>query len=144
MHLVFLQFKGFVSPITHCSRPGAVAHFIALPAAFSAMPLGTLFGGLFFVFLAFAALTSAVSLLEVPVSYGMERFYWSTIKAVCIVIIILFVLGIPSLLSLGNVSGLTFGGKSFFDWVDFITSHIMLPIGAISLLIMMNNRDGSP
>lgn len=109
--------------------------FIALPAAFSAMPLGTLFGGLFFVLLAFAALTSAVSLLEVPVSYAMERFRWGRAKAVCIIIAILFVLGIPSVLSLGHVSALTFGGKSFFDWVDFITSNLMLPIGGFAITV---------
>ncbi len=48
--------------------------FMALPAAFSAMPLGAFFGGLFFVLLAIAALTSAVSLLEVPVSFAMDRW----------------------------------------------------------------------
>ncbi len=109
--------------------------FIALPAAFSAMPLGILFGGLFFVLLAFAALTSAVSLLEVPVSYLMERFAMGRAKAVIITGLIIFILGIPSALSFGAVPSLIIGGKSFFDWVDFITSNIMLPLGGLASIV---------
>lgn len=113
--------------------------FIALPAAFSAMPLGTIFGGLFFVLLAFAALTSAVSLLEVPISYVMERFKWGRTKSVIIICVIIFVLGIPSALSFG-MPQLTFGGKSFFDWVDFATSNIMLPLGGLASIIFAGYR----
>ncbi len=113
--------------------------FIALPAAFSAMPLGTIFGGLFFVLLAFAALTSAVSLLEVPISYVMERFKWNRTNSVIIICIIIFALGIPSALSFG-MPQLTFGGKSFFDWVDFVTSNIMLPLGGLASIIFAGYR----
>lgn len=109
--------------------------FIALPAAFSAMPWGGFFGGLFFILLAIAALTSAVSLLEVPVSYTMERFSWSRKRSVWTLAALIFLLGIPSALSLGMAPGLTFGGKAFFDWVDFITSNIMLPIGGLAITI---------
>ncbi|WP_047153829.1 sodium-dependent transporter [Aneurinibacillus tyrosinisolvens] len=105
--------------------------FIALPAAFSAMPFGTLFGGLFFVLLAIAALTSAVSLLEVPISYTMERWGWSRFKSVLILSFLCFILGLPSTLSLGMIPGLTFGGKAFFDWMDFIASNILLPLGGL-------------
>ncbi|WP_106769697.1 sodium-dependent transporter [Paenibacillus faecalis] len=106
--------------------------FIALPAAFSAMPLGAFFGGLFFVLLAFAALTSTVSLLEVPVSYVMERFGWGRTKSVVVVTISLLLVGLPSILSFGMVPWLdNIAGKSFFDWLDFITSNILLPIGGL-------------
>jgi len=109
--------------------------FIALPAAFSAMPFGAFFSGLFFILLAIAALTSAVSLLEVPVSYTMERFNWSRGKSVWIILFFIFLLGLPSALSLGAVSWLTFGGRSFFDWVDLITANIMLPLGGLAITI---------
>jgi len=106
--------------------------FIALPAAFSAMPLGAFFGGLFFILLAIAALTSAVSLLEVPVSYVMDRWHWGRTKAVAIVSLLVLLLGIPSALSFGIVPGLeNIGGKNFFDWLDFITSNILLPVGGL-------------
>lgn len=106
--------------------------FIALPAAFSAMPLGAFFGGLFFVLLAIAALTSAVSLLEVPTSYVMDRWHWGRNKAVVVISALVLLVGLPSALSFGIVPGLTdIGGKNFFDWLDFITSNILLPVGGL-------------
>lgn len=109
--------------------------FVALPAAFSAMPFGAFFGGLFFILLAIAALTSAVSLLEVPVSYAMERWGWSRPRAVWILSLVCFLVGIPSAMSLGMFPELTFGGKALFDWMDFITSNIMLPLGGLLITI---------
>ncbi|MBY0164559.1 MULTISPECIES: sodium-dependent transporter [Paenibacillus] len=106
--------------------------FIALPAAFSAMPLGAFFGGLFFVLLAIAALTSSVSLLEVPTSYVMDRWHWGRTKAVLVIGALVMLIGLPSALSFGIVPGLTdIGGKNFFDWLDFITSNILLPVGGL-------------
>ncbi|AIQ45853.1 MULTISPECIES: sodium-dependent transporter [unclassified Paenibacillus] len=109
--------------------------FVALPAAFSAMPFGAFFGGLFFILLAIAALTSAVSLLEVPVSYAMERFRWSRPRAVWILSLVCFLVGVPSAMSLGMFPELTFGGKALFDWMDFITSNIMLPLGGLLITL---------
>ncbi|MFU1796547.1 sodium-dependent transporter [Paenibacillus azoreducens] len=104
--------------------------FIALPAAFSAMPFGAIFGGLFFILLAIAALTSSVSLLEVPVSFTMDRWGWSRTKSVLIISVLVLLLGLPSALSFGIVPAFTdMGGKNFFDWLDFITSNILLPVG---------------
>ncbi|MBU5347796.1 sodium-dependent transporter [Paenibacillus lautus] len=106
--------------------------FIALPAAFSAMPLGAFFGGLFFVLLAIAALTSSVSLLEVPTSYVMDRWNWGRTKAVVVISALVMLIGLPSALSFGIVPGLTdIGGKNFFDWLDFVTSNILLPLGGL-------------
>ncbi|AZS15169.1 sodium-dependent transporter [Paenibacillus lutimineralis] len=106
--------------------------FMALPAAFSAMPFGAFFGGLFFILLAIAALTSSVSLLEVPVSFTMDRWAWSRTKSVIIISILVMLIGLPSALSFGMVPSLSdLGGKNFFDWLDFITSNIMLPIGGL-------------
>jgi len=72
--------------------------------------------------LAIAALTSAVSLLEVPVSYTMERWNWSRKRSVWILTLIIFLLSVPSAMSLGMYPELSFGGKALFDWIDFITS----------------------
>jgi len=116
--------------------PGLV--FVALPAAFSAMPLGWLFGGLFFLLLAFAALTSTVSLLEVPVAFVRETFGWSRRFSVIILTLLCFLVGVPSALSLGgNVPWLTFGGKSFFAWVDFVCSNIVLPLGGLVVTLFV-------
>jgi Na+-dependent transporters of the SNF family len=116
--------------------PGLV--FVALPAAFAAMPLGSLFGGLFFILLAFAALTSTVGLLEVPVAFVRERFGWSRGLSVAVITLLLFLLGIPSAISVGGaVNGLQFGEKTFFDWMDFICSNIMLPLGGVIVTIFV-------
>lgn len=114
---------------------GPTLVFIALPAAFSAMPFGALFGGLFFILLAIAALTSTVSLIEVPVAYAIERWKLSRSTAVWIIIAGCFLLGLPAALSFGLVPGLTFGGKSFFDWMDFIASNIILPLGGLAVTV---------
>ncbi|KZE74852.1 Na+-dependent transporter of the SNF family protein [Paenibacillus elgii] len=106
--------------------------FMALPAAFAQMPFGAIFGGLFFLLLAIAALTSAISILEVPVAYSMNRWGWTRKKAAVIVSIACFVVGIPSALSVGGVLGsFTPGGKSIFDWVDFMTAYVLMPIGGL-------------
>ncbi|MCM3628009.1 sodium-dependent transporter [Paenibacillus glycanilyticus] len=116
--------------------PGLV--FVALPAAFAAMPLGSLFGGLFFILLAFAALTSTVGLLEVPVAFACERFGWSRGLSVTAITVLLFILGIPSAISVGGaVDGWQFGEKTFFDWMDFICSNILLPLGGLIVTVFV-------
>lgn len=115
--------------------PGLV--FVALPAAFSAMPLGGLFGGLFFLLLAIAALTSTVSLLEVPVAYTMEKWGWSRQKSAIILASLIFLVSIPSALSLGLVEGLKISGLPFFDFIDFVASNLLLPLGGLIVTIFV-------
>ncbi|MBU5441677.1 sodium-dependent transporter [Paenibacillus sp. MSJ-34] len=120
--------------IEPASGPGLV--FIALPAAFSSMPFGSLFGGLFFVLLAIAALTSAVSLLEVPVAYAMNRWGRTRGKTAVAVTAACFAVALPCALSAGGVwSGVKAGGRTIFEWVDFITSNIMLPAGGLIITV---------
>lgn len=109
--------------------PGLV--FMALPAAFAAMPFGNLFGFLFFILLAVAALTSAVSLLEVPVTWAMDKLKMSRAKAAFWVTLICFIVGIPSALSFGVLADFAPGGKTYFDWFDFISSNVLLPVGGL-------------
>ncbi|WP_442951693.1 sodium-dependent transporter [Paenibacillus sp. GYB003] len=106
--------------------------FMALPAAFAKMPFGFLFGGLFFLLLAIAALTSAISILEVPIAYAMTRWSWSRKRAALIVSVFCFLVGVPSALSVGGV--LDFfrpGGKTYFDWTDFMTAYVLMPLGGL-------------
>lgn len=117
--------------------PGLV--FVALPAAFSAMPFGSLFGGLFFILLSIAALTSTVSLLEVPVAFTMERWGWSRQKSAIILAAIIFLISIPSLLSLGLVPDLKIANQGFFDFVDFVASNILLPLGGLTVTIFVGH-----
>ena len=104
--------------------------FITLPAVFSAMPFGVFFGGVFFLFFSIAALTSALSLLEVVVAWLIDEKNVSRGKATAIVTIIIFVLGVPASLSLGAVE-LNVMGIPFFDILDMLQERILLPLGAL-------------
>ncbi|MCF6139187.1 sodium-dependent transporter [Pseudalkalibacillus berkeleyi] len=109
--------------------PGLI--FITLPAVFEQMPLGQFFSILFFLLISMAALTSAISILEVPVAYFMRKFEWTRKKATWILGTIIFLFGVPSSLSLGAWSEFTIFGKGFFDAVDYLASNILLPLGGL-------------
>jgi len=118
--------------------PGLV--FISLPSAFYEMGiLGNVFAILFFVALAFAGLTSAVSLVEPMVQYFIDRFRWSRKKASIFMGLFFYLLGIVAILS--NIDEtkeyLTWGSRNFFDWVDYITAAIMLPLGGLIMAIFV-------
>jgi NSS family neurotransmitter:Na+ symporter len=118
--------------------PGLV--FISLPAAFYEMGvLGNIFAVLFFVALAFAGLTSSVSLVEPMVQYFIDRFNWSRLKASVSMGLFFWFFGIFAILS--NIDGtkefLTWGDKNFFDWVDYVTAAIMLPLGGLIMALFV-------
>jgi NSS family neurotransmitter:Na+ symporter len=119
--------------------PGLV--FNVLPRIFELMPGGTIVGTSFFVLLAIAALTSTVSLLEVPVAFLVDQRKWSRKKAVVIVTSVVFVVGIPSALSQGSVSFLSsmswFGGKDFLGLMDFLFGNFSLSLGGLLLSIVV-------
>lgn len=115
--------------------PGLV--FVALPAAFASMPLGSLFGGLFFILLAIAAVTSCLALIEVPVAFVMRKWKLSRPKATIFVVLAMYVIALPCTLSSGGVlTDVLVGGRNLFDWVDFITMNIMLPLGGLFVTIV--------
>lgn len=103
--------------------------FITLPAVFAAMPLGTLFGAVFFLLLTVAALTSAISLLEVVVAWIIDEKGWSRTKASLIIGGLIFILGVPASLSNGRWADFTMLGYNFFDFLDFFQESILLPLG---------------
>ncbi|QSZ40780.1 sodium-dependent transporter [Sulfurimonas aquatica] len=118
--------------------PGLV--FISLPAVFYEMGiLGNVFAVLFFVALAFAGLTSSVSLVEPMVQYFIDRFSWSRLKSSISMGLFFWLFGIIAILS--NIDGfkesLTWGGKNFFDWVDYVTAAIMLPLGGLIMAVFV-------
>jgi NSS family neurotransmitter:Na+ symporter len=113
--------------------------FQVLPAVFNEMPLGGLVAVFFFVLLSIAALTSTVSLLEVPVSYLVDERRWSRKKSVWAVGAFAFLVGLPSALSqgasdaLGSVSFM--GATGFLNVMDLIWGNISLAVGAMLLCI---------
>lgn len=119
--------------IAPTAGPGLV--FKVLPLIFSKIPGGILFGTLFFSLFSIAALTSTISLLEVPVAYFVDERSWSRKKAAFLVGLFVFLLGIPSALSSG---GLAFFTKiDFMGKMDFIFLSLFLPIGAFLICVFL-------
>ncbi|MDD4691095.1 MAG: sodium-dependent transporter [Eubacterium aggregans] len=118
---------------------GAGLMFVTLPKVFESMGMGSLMGALFFVLVLFAALTSSISLLEAVVASVHDGFGWSRNKAVLIISGMAILLGIPSSLSFGLWSNVTLLGMGFFDFFDFITNSVLMPVGAILTCIFVGH-----
>ncbi len=113
--------------------PGLV--FIILPAVFEQIPFGAFFMLMFFILLLFATLTSSIAMLETVVSIGIKNAYDKRKRAAWIYGLVIFLVGIPSALSFGVFSDIKILGKTFFDFADFLTSSIGLPLGALLISI---------
>lgn len=115
--------------------PGLI--FQTLPIVFTQMPGGYLFSILFFLLLTIAALTSAISLLEVVVAYFVDERGWKRHRAVIVFGTIIFLLGVPCALSFNVMSDIKLFGLNFFDLVDFMASNILLPIGGLFIAVFV-------
>ena len=113
--------------------PGLV--FIILPAVFQQLPFGSFFLLLFFILLLFATLTSSIAMLETIVSIGIKNAYDKRKRSSLIYGFLIFLVGVPSALSFGVFSDIKIFGKTFFDFADFLTSSIGLPLGALLISI---------
>lgn len=105
--------------------------FITLPAVFAEMPLGSLFGFLFFLLLSIAALTSAISLLETGVAWIVDEKNINRKKAAIILGIIVFVVGIPPVLGYSAWDSFSFLGFDILDTYDWIANNVFLPLGGL-------------
>ncbi|MEE9395351.1 MAG: sodium-dependent transporter [Planctomycetota bacterium] len=119
--------------------PGLV--FVSLPIAFAQMSGGVVLAFVFFLLLVFAALSSAVSLLEIVVSYFIDEKGWTRHQAVLVSGLGVTAFGIPSSLSsstdLFGESIIAITGKNWFDSVDYLVSNWMLPMGGMGLALFM-------
>ena len=115
---------------------GAGLVFVTLPKIFSQIPCGNIVSFAFFVLLFCAAVTSGISILEGPCATLIERFKVSRIKACSIIFGIIGILAIPATLSFGVLNGIKIFDKSIFDFMDFMTSNIMLPMNTLFLCII--------
>ena len=105
--------------------------FETLPKLFSTMTGGWVAGVLFFVLVLFAALTSAISMMEVNVANLIERFHMKRHTAVLIMAGVLFVLGLPSVLGYSLFSDFMPLGMNILDFSDYIGNSILTPIVAL-------------
>ena len=111
--------------------------FITLPKIFDAMPGGDIIGAAFFVMVLFAALTSAISLMETIVSIFQDKLKMKRIPACLTVLGISLVLGIATCLGYSAWSSFTIIGMQLLDFFDFISNNILMPITALATAIFV-------
>ncbi|MCP3027516.1 sodium-dependent transporter [Halobacillus sp. A5] len=110
--------------------------FITLPTIFEQLPFGGIVGLVFFFALVLAALSSSVSILEVPTAYFMRAFNWSRRFSSILMGAIMFALGIFVSLGFGIWSGVTpIGDNDILDSMDYVASNILLPLGGLTMAL---------
>ena len=120
------------------SGPGLI--FAVLPRLFSTMPGGELFGGAFFVMLTMAAITSTISLLEVPTAYLIDSHRWTRRRAVLTLTAVTFALSIPAALANGAspfFSSLPGIGMDFLTLMATIWNNFALPVGGFFIALFV-------
>jgi NSS family neurotransmitter:Na+ symporter len=110
--------------------------FVTLPLAFGHMPLGALFGTLFFMLVSFAAITSAISISEPALAYLVETYNAKRGRVAITLGVISWVLGLGTVFSFNIWSEvLVDGERTFFDFVDHVSQNIMLPLGGMFIAL---------
>jgi len=123
----------FANGLDPVEGPGLI--FQTLPLAFGQMTGGTFFGFLFFLLLAFAALTSAISLTEPAVAWMVESYDMTRKMAAVRVGFIIWLLGFATVLSFSWLSDFKFWRGTLFDNLDYLTLNIMLPLGGLGITV---------
>jgi NSS family neurotransmitter:Na+ symporter len=121
--------------------------FRTLPAAFVEMSGGSVFGALFFLLLAFAAVTSLIALIEPIVAYTIDKFDASRRNACIGVGVLAWVIGLGSVLSFNDWSDFTplasipiFDGMTVYALIDYFTANIFMPVGGILIALFVGWR----
>lgn len=113
---------------TSMLQQGPTLMFVILPKVFASMPGGQIVGAVFFVLVFLAALTSSVSLMETVLSVIQDKFHIKRTIGCVLILIISFLIAIPSALGYGALSSVQILGRSFLDFFDFISNNILMPI----------------
>ncbi len=134
----------FSSGYSPTAGPGLVFH--VLPPLLAKLPLGYIMSIMFFLLLSIAAITSAISILEVSVAYLMDEFSFSRKRATSIMSIAVYLAAIPCALSFNVLSDVTLniGAKPYtiFDIFDYLASNIYLPLGGFFIALFVGHAWG--
>lgn len=110
--------------------------FVTIPLAFGQMPLGAMFGTLFFLLVSFAAITSAISISEPALAYLVETYNAKRGRVAISLGVISWILGIGTVLSFNVWADLHIVGElTFFDFVDYVSQNVMLPLGGMFIAL---------
>ncbi len=126
----------FANGLDPASGPGLM--FVTVPLAFGQMEMGVIFGTLFFLLVSFAAITSAISLLEPLLAYLVEEYNAKRARVATSMGVICWILGVGSVLSFNLWSDVHVAGDlTFFAFVDYVTQNIMLPLGGVLIAVFV-------
>jgi len=118
--------------------------FITLPNIFNNIPMGRLWGSLFFVFMTFAALSTVLAVFENIISCNIDLFGWSRKRACAVNCVLMFILSLPCALGFNVLSDIRPMGENstIMDLEDFLVSNILLPLGSLVFVIFCVCRYG--
>jgi NSS family neurotransmitter:Na+ symporter len=132
----------FANNLDPASGPGLI--FQTLPAAFVGMPGGTVFGALFFLLLAFAAITSIIAIIEPIVSYAEGRWHMRRRNACIVFGVLAWAIGLATVLSFNIWAGFmpmsavsSLADKTLFDLIDYFTANLLMPVGGILMALFV-------
>jgi len=129
----------FAQHLVPSSGPGLL--FISVPYAFGNSSSGELFGSVFFLLVALAALGTAVALLEVVVSMLVQQLRLRRLTAVLVAGSGAWLLGLLAVESLGTTPP---GHLSLFVWLDRLAADVLLPISALLVTVFVGWRMRKP
>ncbi len=124
----------FANGLDAAQGPGLM--FVTVPLAFGQLPLGAIFGTLFFLLVSFAALTSAISISEPALAYLVEEYNAKRKRVAISLGVICWIIGLGSVFSFNIWADVHIVGElTFFDFVDYVSQNIMLPLGGMLIAI---------
>jgi len=125
----------FANGIEPGAGPGLM--FVSLPLAFGQMPGGVFFGTLFFLLVSIAAWSSSISLIEPFVAWVVEKRNGSRFKASILLGAVTWLMGLLTVFSFNRMSEHKLFGLTAFDFLDFLTANLMLPLGGLFIAIFV-------
>ena len=131
----------FAFGVAPASGPSLV--FITLPIVFNAMPLGQLWGTLFFLFMSFAALSTVIAVFETIMAFSMDQWGVRREKACLVNGALIALLSIPCVLGFNVLSGVAIPGIGDIQSIeDFLVSNNILPLGGLFLVMFVTSKRG--
>lgn len=131
----------FAFGVEPASGPSLV--FITLPIVFNAMPLGQLWGTLFFLFMSFAALSTVIAVFETIMAFSMDQWGVRREKACLVNGALIALLSIPCVLGFNVLSGVAIPGIGDIQSIeDFLVSNNILPLGGLFLVMFVTRKRG--
>lgn len=131
----------FAFGVEPASGPSLV--FITLPIVFNAMPLGQLWGTLFFLFMSFAALSTVIAVFETIMAFSMDQ--WGVRREMACLVngALIALLSIPCVLGFNVLSGVAIPGIGDIQSIeDFLVSNNILPLGGLFLVMFVTSKRG--